>query len=123
MTITFRKKTDVARSMMLAVGLALMTFVAGCDRTKISDINNDPGRYANQDVTIAGEVTSSFGALNQGAFEVNDGTGRLWVYSNGFGVPAQGVRVSVTGRIQSGLTVGGRSFANILRETRAREGD
>jgi hypothetical protein len=101
---------------MLAISLA------GCERTKISDINQDPSRYVGKDVTIAGEVTNSFGALNQGAFELDDGTGRMWVVSSGFGVPAQGARVAVTGRIQSGVTVGGRSFANVLRETKPREG-
>ena len=106
---------------ILAVALVLAGVLAGCERTKISDINRDPSRYANKDVTIAGEVTNAFGALNQGAFEVNDGTGRLWVVSSGFGVPAQGTRVAVTGRIQSGVTVWTRSFANVLRETKPRQ--
>jgi hypothetical protein len=118
-----RKRANIARSGILVTVLALTVCLAGCERTKISDINQDPGRYAGKDVTIAGEVTNTFGVLNQGAFEVNDGTGRLWVLSSGFGVPAQGARVAVTGRIQSGVTVAGRSFANILRETKAREGD
>ena len=103
--------------------LGIMFALAGCEHTKISDINQDPGRYANKDVTVAGQVTSSFGALNQGAFEVDDGTGKLWVLSSGFGVPAQGAKVAVTGRISSGVTVAGRSFANILRETKPRQGD
>jgi hypothetical protein len=115
-------RRDTVRLGILVVALALTAALAGCERTKISDINQDPARYANKDITIAGEVTSAFGALNQGAFEVNDGTGRLWVVSSGFGVPSQGARVAVTGRIQSGVTVGGRSFANVLRETRPREG-
>jgi len=117
-----RNKTDVVRVVMLLSVLALTASLVGCERTKISDINQDPSRFAGKDVTIAGEVTSSFGALNQGAFEVDDGTGRLWVVSSGFGVPAQGARVAVTGRIQSGVTVGGRSFANVLRETKPRQG-
>ena len=115
-------RRDTIRLGILAMALALTAALAGCERTKISDINQDPARYANQEVTIAGEVTSAFGALNQGAFEVNDGSGRLWVVSSGFGVPSQGARVAVTGRVQSGVTVGGRSFANVLRETKPREG-
>jgi hypothetical protein len=107
---------------MLVAVAVLIVSLTGCERTKISDINNDPGRYAGKDVTVAGEVTNAFGALNQGAFEVDDGTGRLWVVSSGFGVPTQGARVAVTGRIQSGVTVGGRSFANVLRETKPRQG-
>jgi hypothetical protein len=123
MTMMRRKRIDGARSVMLVAGLALIAALSGCERTKISDINRDPGQYANKDVTIAGQVTSAFGVLGQGAFEVDDGTGKLWVLSQGFGVPAQGAKVAVTGRIQSGVTAAGRSFANILRETKAREGD
>ena len=116
-----RIKSNLMRFGMLMAVLALTVSLTGCERTKISDINQDPGRFAGKDVTIAGEVTNAFGALNQGAFEVDDGTGRLWVVSSGFGVPAQGARVAVTGRIQSGVTVGGRSFANVLRETKPRQ--
>jgi hypothetical protein len=114
--------TNRERLGILAVALTLTAVLAGCERAKISDINQDPGRYANKEITIAGEVTSAFGALNQGAFEVDDGTGRLWVVSSGFGVPSQGARVAVTGRVQSGVTVAGRSFANVLRETKPRQG-
>lgn len=97
--------------------LALLIFVAGCATTQISAINNDPAKYMAKDVTIAGQVTNSFGIANQGAFEVDDGTGRLWVWSSGFGVPGQGSHVVVTGRVQAGVSVGGRFFANVLRET------
>jgi hypothetical protein len=116
-------RNDAVRRLgILIAAIAIMVVLAGCERTKISDINQDPGRYRNREVTIAGEVTNAFGALNQGAFEVDDGTGRLWVVSSGFGVPSQGARVAVTGRVQSGVTVGGRSFANVLRETKPRQG-
>ena len=110
------------RSATLLAVVTLTALLTGCERTKISDINRDPSRFAGKEVTVAGEVTNSFGALNQGAFEIDDGTGRLWVVSSGFGVPAQGARVAVTGQVQSGVTVGGRSFANVLRETKQRAG-
>jgi hypothetical protein len=99
------------------LALALLIFATGCSATKISAINNDPAKYMAKDVTIAGQVTNSFGVANQGAFEVDDGTGRLWVWSSGFGVPSQGAHVVVTGRVQAGVAVAGRFFANVLRET------
>lgn len=99
------------------LALVLVIFAGGCSATKISAINNDPAKYMAKDVTIAGQVTNSFGVANQGAFEVDDGTGRLWVWSSGFGVPGQGEHVVVTGRVQAGVAVGGRFFANVLRET------
>jgi hypothetical protein len=100
---------------------ALVLLLAACTRTKIAAINNDPAKYSAKDVTIAGQVLTSFGVSNQGVFELDDGTGRLWVWSNGFGVPGQGARVAVTGRVQSGMAIGGRFFANALRETAPRK--
>ncbi len=96
---------------------ALALLLAACNQTKIAAINNDPAKYSAKDVTVAGQVVTSFGIQNQGAFELDDGTGRLWVWSTGFGVPGQGARVVVTGRVQAGVAIGGRFFANILRET------
>ncbi len=96
---------------------ALVLLLSACTQTKIAAINNDPAKYSAQDVTVAGQVVTSFGIQNQGAFELDDGTGRLWVWSTGFGVPGQGARVVVTGRVQAGVAIGGRFFANVLRET------
>ena len=105
-----------------AVLIGLCTLLlAGCpQRTTIANINRDPGRYSNKEVTIAGQVVSSFGALGSGVFEVDDGTGRMWVYSQSYGVPGNGSRVGVTGRIGQGFNFGGRSFATILKETKRR---
>jgi hypothetical protein len=95
--------------------------LAGCpQRTTIANINRDPGRYAGKEVSIAGTVSSSFGALGTGVFEVDDGTGRMWVYSQNYGVPGNGAKVAVTGRIEQGFNFGGRNFATILRETERR---
>ena len=99
------------------ITLVFLVSLAGCKETKISAINSDPARYMSKDVIIAGQVINSFGVANQGAFELDDGTGRLWVWSSGFGVPGQGSRVIVTGRVQAGVAIGGRFFANVLRET------
>jgi hypothetical protein len=107
---------------LLGLFALLALLVAGCESAKIADINRDPGRYAGKEVTISGRVTNSFGALNEGAFEIDDGTGKLWVLSGGFGVPSKGAEVSVTGNVQAGVTFGERSFGTVLRETRPRKG-
>jgi hypothetical protein len=109
-------------AIVLVAVLVLTGSLAGCEQTKISDINADPAKYSGKDVTIAGQVTSAYGALNQGAYELDDGTGKIWVVSSGFGVPAQGTRVAATGRVTQGVTVGTRQFANVLRETKPRQG-
>jgi hypothetical protein len=95
--------------------------LAGCPpRVSIADINRDPGRYANKDISIAGRVSGSFGAFGTGVYEIDDGTGKMWVYSENYGVPGNGSKVAVTGRIQQGFSIGGRSFATIFRETERR---
>ena len=100
--------------------LATVLLLAGCPRTSIADITRDPGRYTDKQVTISGKVTDSYGALGRGMYQVNDGTASMWVYSDGFGVPSNGLKVTVTGRVQQGFSFGGRSFATILSETKPR---
>ena len=108
----------------LSIALLVMAatlVLAGCPtRTSIERINRDPGRYVGKEVAIAGHVTTSFGALGTGVFEVDDGTGRMWVFSERYGVPGNGARVGVRGRIEQGFSFGGRSFATIMRETERR---
>jgi hypothetical protein len=103
---------------LLAIGAILL---AGCPaRESIEKINRDPGRYAGKEITIAGHVTNSFGLLGTGVYEVNDGTGSMWVLSHGYGVPGNGAKVAVTGTLEQGVSIGGRTFATAMRETRRR---
>jgi hypothetical protein len=93
--------------------------LAGCpQRTNIARINRDPARFAGKEVTIAGRVQTSFGAMGTGVFAVDDGTGRMWVFSERWGIPGRDARVAVTGRIEQGFSFHGRNFATVLRETR-----
>jgi hypothetical protein len=95
--------------------------LAACPaRESIESINRDPARFHDREVTVAGQVVNSFDVMGVAAFEVDDGTGRLWVYSRNYGVPGHEEKVAVTGTIQQGFSVGGRNFATILRETRRR---
>lgn len=114
----------VIRSIRLwPVAAALVVvFFTGCTmRTPIADITRDPSRFTNKDVTISGQASDSFGAMGNGIFQVDDGTGRIWVVSQNFGVPGNGVKVTVTGRIQQGFSFGGRTFGLILMQTQARD--
>ena len=109
---------NTVSTMLLAVATLFLT--ACPTRTSIEKINRDPGRYAGKEVTIAGRVSNSFGALGTGVFEMEDDTGRMWVYSQRYGVPSTGAKVAVTGRIEQGFSFGGRSFATVLRESERR---
>ena len=106
---------------LLAAALLATLFLTGClSHTSIAHINSDPGRFAGREVTISGHVANSIGALGNGVFQIDDGTGTMWVYSQNFGVPGNGSNVAVTGRIEQGFAFGGRSFGVILRETERR---
>ena len=108
----------------LSLALVLMAgtlVLAGCPtRTSIEKINRDPGRYAGREVAIGGRVSNSFGVLGSGVFQVEDGTGQIWVYSQRYGVPGNGAKVGVRGMVSQGFSFGGRSFAVVLRETERR---
>ena len=108
----------------LSIALLLMAatlVLAGCPtRTSIEKINCDPGRYAGREVAIGGRVSNSFGLLGSGVFQVEDGTGQIWVFSQRYGVPSNGAKVGVRGTISQGFSFGGRSFAVILKETERR---
>ncbi len=80
-------------------------FLAGCEQKTINEIKAQPDRYANRDVGIRGEVTESFSILGRGAYQVDDGTGKLWVISEK-GVPRKGSHVAVKGRIRDGFDLG-----------------
>ncbi|MCA1593300.1 MAG: hypothetical protein LC754_11765 [Acidobacteria bacterium] len=105
------------RISLIVILLASVLSLTACpSRTTINKINGDPGRYHNKEVGIAGTVTESYGALGQGAYELDDGTGRMWVITDR-GVPSKGARVGAKGRVYNGFTFGGRNFGTVLRES------
>src|SRR5262249_43380265 len=104
------------KNLLVVVSSLLIVFLLGCPQEKkIGEINQDPQRYVNKDIAVKGTVTNSFSALVTGAYELDDGTGKLWVLSNG-GVPAKGTRVGARGNIETGFSFGGRNFGTILHE-------
>ena len=98
---------------LLIMGFALIA----CERMKIGEINSDPGRFMNKEVAVAGKVTQSIGALGKGIYQVDDGTGRLWVLANGRGVPSRGARVGVKGHITPTVTFLGINYATVMQES------
>jgi hypothetical protein len=83
----------------------MVLFLPGCEQKTIKHILADPHRYATQEVGIAGRVVRSYSVLGHGAYEVDDGTGALWVISN-TGVPREGARVGVKGTIRDVFSLG-----------------
>ena len=102
--------------------LALLV-AAGCGskRTEIGSLLNDPERYTDKDVNIAGQVTRVLsihglqGLVSAAAYQVDDGTGRIWVVTRGY-PPREGDKVGVKGRLQGGIELAGERLLIHLRE-------
>jgi hypothetical protein len=109
-------RTSQRISFISLLFIGTLLFTACPQRESISKIMADPGRYRNKEVSIVGRVTDSYGVLGQGTYEIDDGTGRLWVATRR-GVPSRGAHVGVKGRILSGGNFGGRNFGTILEES------
>lgn len=114
-------RNPFARTISLFCLVAVTIVLAACPpHASIESINRDPARFHDREVTVSGRVVNSFDMMGVGAFEIDDGTGRLWVYSENYGVPGNQAKVAVTGTIQQGFSVGGRNFATILKQTHPR---
>jgi len=100
-----------------AVLLGVTLFLTACPQQEsISRINADPGRFRNREVGVVGRVTDSYGVLGNGAYEIDDGTGRIWVVTTR-GVPSRGSRVGAKGRVYNGFNFRGRNFGTVIEET------
>src|SRR5215510_316258 len=103
---------------ILIAGLAL----TACERVKIGDINADPGHFLDKEVAVVGTVTQSVGALGKGVYQIDDGTGRLWVLSTSRGVPSKGAKIGVKGHITQSVVFLGVNYGTVLQESDRRRG-
>lgn len=86
---------------------------AGCSRD-IGDILGHPERFVGEQVTVEGEVVSTVAIFDHGFFEVEDGTGSIWILSRN--VPMEGKKVRVTGTVKRGIRVPGHAVGVVLIE-------
>jgi hypothetical protein len=105
-----------------AVALALVTSLSACasflGSRSISELQANPGRYVDRNVTVEGIVTSSWGIpmVPFKAYRVSDGSGEMLVLSDNSRLPSKGARVRVRGEVEEFAMFGGRSFGLHLRE-------
>lgn len=85
--------------------VASSVFAAACGGTSIRKITADPSRYRTDEVKVSGEVLDSYSIGSRGIYHIDDGSGRLWVYSDN-GVPRKGAQVSVWGTIREAVNLG-----------------
>ena len=103
----------VRTSLMLGVALVALN---ACSRTiHIKDLLDRPQEYDGKTVEVEGTVTQSAGVLGTGAFEIDDGTGKIFVIARGQGVPQQGAKSKAQGRFESVFSFLGRTMAAIVQ--------
>ncbi|CAN5217117.1 hypothetical protein BH20ACI2_BH20ACI2_05390 [soil metagenome] len=109
-------KTLTTTFLIVMISAAVL-LTAGCpDRKSIADIERDPGRYQNKNVVVAGVVKDSYGLsipgtkIGGGAYQIDDGTGTIWVLVTEGNVPSKGAQVGVKGRVGSGVNWKGRNY-------------
>ena len=98
----------MARLLTRVTVLALLVGAAasaGCAARTINQVLADPAKYRDKQVKLNGSVVDSYALLGNGAYQIEDKTGKLWVVSNG-GVPRKGAHVSVTGTLREGFSLG-----------------
>ena len=101
--MTARRTAQFALLALLVAG-ALTSTACASART-INELLADPDRYRNDKVRLSGEVIDSYSVGNRGIYQLDDGTGRLWIVSV-HGVPRRTARVDVKGRVGAGLNLG-----------------
>jgi hypothetical protein len=101
--------------MKLAILFLASILLAGCAPLTIGRITADPSRFQNKTVRVSGTVTNSVGAMGKGRYQLDDGTGKIYVIS-GKGVPSRGSKVEVTGRVSPGVELLGTPVGIAIRE-------
>jgi hypothetical protein len=100
---------------LVAVSVAALLLSACAAPVTIGRINADPSRYYHQTVHVNGTVLTSVGLLGRGGYQIDDGTGKIYVLSRS-GVPSSGSRVEVTGSVVGGAEVLGQSLGTAIKE-------
>ena len=101
-------KRTIGNAMPVALALALL---GGCASKTVNDVLADPAKYRNKEVSITGDVVESVSITGRGFYQIEDATGRLWVFSDK-GVPRKGARVKVKGTVRDGFDLG--PFVGVL---------
>lgn len=106
---------EFLKKMVMFVLLLLMLGCAGA--TKVREINANPQKYNEKEVTVKGKVVESYSLpiVSFGVARIDDGSGEIWVkpYDRSF---FEGEKVSVKGVLKIGVTLGSKSFGYIVVE-------
>ena len=114
----FARRQALLAVLIVAPVLSISACKQDKGATPIRTLLDDPSKYDDQTVHIAGEVKDSAGVLGVGTYEVNDGTGTIRVLAKSGGVPRSGAKVEVEGEFDSAYTFGDDTMAIIVESKR-----
>ena len=99
---------------------ASLLLLAGCrgEVTPIRTLLDDPGTYDGKTVRIAGTCAGGMGILGYGAYQVDDGTGKLLVVTESGGAPREGAKIGVEGTFRSAFTLKTETVAALVEKKR-----
>ena len=96
--------------------VASAIFLAACpSQVTIGKILADPHGYQDKEVVVKANVVTGFGGLGRGVYEIEDGTGHIFVLSE-HGIPSRGAHIRLHGRVVNAFTFAGQNFATAIRE-------
>jgi hypothetical protein len=109
------------KRIVFALLVAVATLSGACasmGSRSISEVQTNPGKFADKTVTVEGVVTTSWGIplVPFKVYRVSDGSGELLVISDNNRIPGKNARVRVRGEVEEFGLIGGRSFGLHLRE-------
>ncbi|MFA5909032.1 MAG: hypothetical protein WC815_09680 [Vicinamibacterales bacterium] len=108
---------NIVWSLVIAAS-ALTGACASMGSRSISEVQTNPGKFADKTVTVEGVVTTSFGIpfVPFKVYRVSDGSGEMLVISDNNRTPGKNARVRVRGEVEEVALIGGRSFGLHIRE-------
>jgi hypothetical protein len=102
--------------------IVLLVLAPSCRKdvklTSISTLMDDPSHFDHQVVHVGGTVTKALGVMGYGAYEIDDGSGRIAVVTTMNGAPREGAEVGIEGEFRSAFTFGDKVGAAILEHER-----
>jgi ABC-type Zn2+ transport system substrate-binding protein/surface adhesin len=113
--VRLENQRPMKQKIVFATAAAVALTLSACAPVTIARINQDPSRFRNRTVHVDGTVVTSVGFLRTGGYQIDDGTGKIYVVSRS-GVPSSGSRVSVTGRVMPGAEVLGQALGTAIVE-------
>ena len=110
-----RSRHPVRLAFLSLLTIATLLVIPGCmGKTPIKTLLDDPELNNGKHVQIAGEVTTSPAMPSSDSFEVDDGTGKLFVLSKEHGSPRVGTKVVVKGIFYASISSKTQTFAAIM---------